>query len=179
MTTSSRRTSSNPPWKKPPSSNLIAIPGFFATIGHALTAAAPAQRVRLLLLLLLRARRQLRSLARCAGRYVLSTKLLGPLLGGEVASRDTIPVEKWQNLGAVAACRALARAIVAAATGFDTCGCAAGKGMYYDKAFEQMQKRAAGRWRGRSPPKWTVCTTCTTSVFRFAVANAPHRPSPK
>lgn len=45
--------------------------------------------------------------------YVLSTKLLGPLLGGEVASRDTIPVERWQNLG---------------------------KGMYYDKAFEQAQR---------------------------------------
>ena len=34
--------------------------------------------------------------------YVLSKKLLGPLLGGEVASRDVIPVEKWGSLGATA-----------------------------------------------------------------------------
>ena len=48
-------------------------------------------------------------------RYVLSKKLLGPLLGGEVCSRDTIPVERWQSLGA-AACRALRAAARAEVT---------------------------------------------------------------
>ena len=47
--------------------------------------------------------------------YVLSKKLLGPLLGGEVCSRDTIPVERWQSLGA-AACRALRAAARAEVT---------------------------------------------------------------
>jgi hypothetical protein len=46
---------------------------------------------------------------------VLSKKLLGPLLGGEVCSRDTIPVERWQSLG-VAACRALRAAARAEVT---------------------------------------------------------------
>jgi hypothetical protein len=66
--------------------------------------------------------------------YVLSKKLLGPLLGGEVASRDTIPVERWQNLGETSRCPL-------AAGSRDFC---AGKGMYYDKAFEQMQKMGGG-----------------------------------
>ena len=70
--------------------------------------------------------------------YVLSKKLLGPLLGGEVASRDVIPVEKWGSLGACTCSLTLTLS-----TRFclqqllDT---VAGNGMYYDKAFEVAEK---------------------------------------
>ena len=68
--------------------------------------------------------------------YVLSKKLLGPLLGGEVASRDVIPVEKWGSLGACTCPLTLSDRFCLQQL-LDTL---AGNGMYYDKAFAVAEK---------------------------------------